>query len=623
MNASAGPADGGCSCEAQNLYVAADGDDAHPGTEAEPFATLQCAQQAVRRKITEGLTGDVSVTIRGGVYRIDRALLFDLADSGTDQYSVTYAAYPGDKPVISGGRAITGWQVHDDGTWSVTLPDLASGRWRFRELVVDGRRAQRARYPVAGYLRVAEAGADKRTSFTFEPGDVPQPPEVSDVDQVELVFLHDWSISRVAVQSMDHDTRVITVANTIGAAAPFFAIDGFEPHARYYLENSIAFLTEPGTWQLNEQTGSLTYRPRDGQSPDQTEIIAPFAEQLLVVRGDLDSGAPVKNLHFRGLHFQHCAWPTPANGYAAGQAGFHEKRDGSPDSVLRDALPAAVLFELAEDCSFEAGSIEHVGGSGIWLGRTCRRCTIESCAIRDVAGNGVMIGEDRSRYVQAGPWWQHAQQQVASGNVVANNLIEHCGELYFGCVGVWIGIAENTHVAHNEIRDLPYTGVSVGWMWNPTPTPCEGNVVEYNHIHHVMQKLSDGGGIYTLGLQPGTILRGNLIHDIPINAGRAESNGMFLDEGTTDLVIENNVIYNVARSPLRFHKATINLVRNNRFAMPRDVPMVRYNATDPADVKLENNAMLKTDGDRLTPAAEAKALAGAANAGLEPGRGTF
>jgi hypothetical protein len=113
-------------------------------------------------------------------------------------------------------------------------------------------------------------------------------------------------------------------------------------------------------------------------------------------------------------------------------------------------------------------------------------------------------------------------------------------------------LARDTRIANNEIANHPYTGVSVGWMWNPTATPAGGNIVSQNHIHHVMQVLSDGGGIYTLGRQPGTRLVENVIHDVPLNVGRAEPNGMFLDEGSDQIEIVGNVIYGTDRSPLRY-----------------------------------------------------------------------
>jgi hypothetical protein len=198
-----------------------------------------------------------------------------------------------------------------------------------------------------------------------------------------------------------------------------------------------------------------------------------------------------------------------------------------------------------------------------------------------VAGNGVMLGEPSAREAETGN---------SGGNTVRNCTIERCGAVYYGAVGIWVGLSGNNNVVRNEVRDLPYTGISVGWMWNPTPTPCAGNEVKDNHIHHVMQILSDGGGIYTLGRQPGTKLIGNWIHDVPANAGRAESNGMFLDEGSTDLLIENNLIHDVARSPLRFHKAGVNLVKANVLVGGKGSPAVRYNTTPEANIKLEGNS---------------------------------
>lgn len=151
------------------------------------------------------------------------------------------------------------------------------------------------------------------------------------------------------------------------------------------------------------------------------------------------------------------------------------------------------------------------------------------------------------------------------------------------------GIVANTRIANNEVREMPYTGVSLGWRWDPKPTPCRANAVERNHIHHVMQLLSDGGGIYTLGLQPGSFLRENWIHDIPRNAGRAESNGMFLDQGTMDFTIEKNVIHGLPRAPLRFHMAITNTVRDNVLACVGRAPMIRYNRTKPEDIRKERN----------------------------------
>ncbi|HKL34452.1 MAG TPA: right-handed parallel beta-helix repeat-containing protein, partial [Tangfeifania sp.] len=173
-----------------------------------------------------------------------------------------------------------------------------------------------------------------------------------------------------------------------------------------------------------------------------------------------------------------------------------------------------------------------------------------------------------------------------------------CGTQFFGAVGIWCGLTAETTIRNNEIYDLPYTGVSVGWMWSPQPTPCRDNKIGGNHIHHIMNILSDGGGIYMLGLQPGSKLVNNRIHDVKINAGRAESNGMFLDEGTTDVVVAKNLIYNIAKSPLRFHRATTNLVKNNYLFCTDDNPPIRYNNTDEKDIKkVKNKVYHQNDED--------------------------
>ena len=139
-------------------------------------------------------------------------------------------------------------------------------------------------------------------------------------------------------------------------------------------------------------------------------------------------------------------------------------------------------------------------------------------------------------------------------------------------------------------------------MWTPEPTPCRENTIHANHIHKVLTILSDGGGIYSLGLQPGSSITGNLIHDVRVNAGRAESNGMFLDEGTRELLIENNLIYQIARSPLRFHKAYHpNWVRKNVLVCSEDIPAIRYNSTKESAILKTDNLILQqsTEADRI------------------------
>ncbi len=556
-----------------------------------PFATLERARRAVRQLKAASTKKDVSVAIRGGTYRLDGPVVFGPEDGGTKDHSVTYAAWPGETPVFTGGRRITGWKS-DGKLWTVELPQVKAGRWHFCELFVNGRRCRRARSPNQGFFRVVSAGPDNRTSFTFRPGELAR---YENLGEAEIVFLHDWCISRVGIHSVDEAGRTVTLADPIGASLDFFAITGFEPHPRYFVENARELLDEPGEWYLDRKSGLLSYWAREGEGAA-ADIVTPAAQRLLQVRGDPAGGRPVENLRFVGLSFEHCAWPRPAHGYAAGQAGFHEVRSDGQRQAMRARMPAAVEFAAARNCGFEEGRIAHVGGVGISLRGGCEGCRVVGNEIADVAGNGVMVGEPGQ-----------APEDLASGNLIASNYVHHCGAEFHGCVGIWAGITAGTAVRHNEIAHLPYTGVSVGWQWDPRPTPCGANIIEANHIHHVMELLSDGGGIYTLGRQAGTVLRGNLIHDIPPNAGRAESNGMFIDEGSSLILIEDNVIHAVARSSIRFHKAEKNTLRRNTLAVAPGQRPFTFNACREDSMSFEGNRVAEAKGFAAPEPAELKA----------------
>jgi len=585
---------------AKQVHVAPTGDDGAAGSAAAPLATPAAALERSARLAERFPGAAVEIVLHAGVYRIAEPLEIRRRHVPA-QGSLTLRPADGEKAVISGGRQIRAWKVAEDGTWSATLPEAARSKpanqaWSFRELFVNGQRRPRARHPNEGYLRVEKPFADKRSGFTVREGDLPE----SWTAGGELVFLHDWSTSRIPVESVDHDARRLATAFPIGPSADHYRIDHFEAHPRYFVENRPAFFDAPGEWWLDDETGVLRYFPLPKETPENTTVVAPRAAALAIVAGDEDE--PIRNVHFLGVHFEHCAWPLPRGGYAAGQATAHERRDGSPRHASRTFIPAAVRFERAEECSFTRGRIAHIGGTAIEFGSRSHRCRLEDCVIEDVSGNGVNLGEDTSRLVDGRRWWQTAPDQAASHHVVAHNRITRCGRQFFGAVAVWVGIARHMKIAHNEIDNHPYTGVSLGWMWNPTPTPAGGNVVAGNHIHHVLKTLSDGGGIYTLGRQEGTRLVENVISDISRNAGRAESNGMFLDQGSDRIIVADNVIFNVARSPLRFHQAEEITVRENLLVVPTaEAPPLRYNRTDPATIQqIDNRVVPRSEFDPQT-----------------------
>jgi hypothetical protein len=394
-------------------------------------------------------------------------------------------------------------------------------------------------------------------------------PAVSDVPNTELLFLHDWSVSRVGVKSLDTATRTLTTTHPIGPPNPHYEMDHFEKNPRYALEGASEFLDHAGEWHFDRNKRVLTYLPLAGETPESVECTVPEKAQAMTIRGRPDK--VIGKLRLEGLTFSHAHWQPTERGYAAGQATAHD----SPPDGMRKFVGASVEVDFCQDLTLTKCLFRNSDGGGLWLREGCDGVAVTNCRFDQLGGNGIMIGESGN------------PSHLTRGVSVADSLIENCGTRYLGAVGLWIGIAADCKVVGNEIRNLPYTGVSVGWRWNPDESPCRGHLIERNRIHHIMRILSDGAGIYTLGEQPGTILRGNHIHHVSINAGRAESNGIFMDEGSTDILVEGNHIHDIARSPIRFHRAGKNTLRGNKLVSAEGVPPLRFIRTAESDILVE------------------------------------
>jgi hypothetical protein len=521
-----------------DFYVATDGCDDGPGTAQRPFGSIARAQEALREKIAAGLTGDLTVCIRGGTYFLPEPLVFTAEDSGTEQHAVTYAAWGDEVPILSGGRRITGWKQGPDGVWEVVLPPVRDGEWFFRELFVDGRRAVRARTPnqdaeeYCWRLTDAEISKDlSRHTLTVAPGKLRQ---WSHLNDVEAVVLKNWATLHKRVASVDPASGKVVLQ---GPHVKYFGGNRPRKGGGCFFENAPEMLDRPGEWYLDRRAGLLSYRPLEGQDIARAEAIAPAIGHVLEVAGSEDR--PVRNLHFRGLAVMHNHVPLPPEGHHGRQAAFRYGADG-----VTGWLPRIVRWKHAQGCSFVRGRIAHSGGSGIGLAEGCSGNRIEGNAVFDTAGNGIDVG---------GP---NDARRVPRDNRIANNYVYHCGAVYYGACAIWAGFAQRTTIEHNLVCDHPYTGISIGWQWNDRPTVARDYLVRYNHVYDVMKQVCDGGAIYSLGFQPGTVLSRNHLHDVHRSryAIAAPNNGIFLDQGSKGFLIRENAIYRTAGRPVRHNQ---------------------------------------------------------------------
>ena len=285
---------------AADFYVSPTGQDTNLGSLEKPFATISRARDEVRKLVATGLKANIVVWIHGGIYELHEPLVFDPRDSGTDEYSVTYAVVPGETALISGGKRITEWKTEANGLWTTEIPEALSHGGSIRHLFVNGRRAIRARKPNADakepFLRILDAKLDdtlQTWEIKFAPGDLANWKNPS---EMELIVLTEWDMFRKRIQKIDSTRGVLTLLppHIKPHRSEYFPSAG----KACYLENARAFLDEPGEWFWNRSGGELTYWPRLGETVDTVEAWVSRLTNLVTVHGG--TSRLVRNLHFNG-----------------------------------------------------------------------------------------------------------------------------------------------------------------------------------------------------------------------------------------------------------------------------------------------------------------------------------
>ncbi|HUT95380.1 MAG TPA: right-handed parallel beta-helix repeat-containing protein [Thermoguttaceae bacterium] len=566
------------------FYVSPGGNDQWSGKLPEPnadrtdgpFASIDRAHQAVRELRRAG-GAPVPITVRiGGVHRLKGPIVITPEESGTAECPTTYTAYPGEKPVFSGGRVIASWQKDDGPLWRAELPQVKAGEWYFRQLFVDGRRATRARAPNDGYFRVTglvdeppgvawNVGVDK---FRFQKGDI-RPWE--DLGNVEVVVFHSWNTSRVRIASVDEKEGVVTFTGPT-----IFRPLAWDPDQRYYVENARELLDEPGEWYLDGPSGTLLYWPLPGEDLTRAEVVAPVLSELVRFEGSADEGRFVDHVHLTGLSLEHADWTLGPKGY------------GDPQAAV--TIPAAVMADGARHCRLQRCEVARVGGYGIWFRRGCKDNRIVENHVHDLGAGGVRIGE---------PKMAATDVAESSRNLISSNYLHDGGHVYPAGVGFWLAQSSDNTISHNEIHSFNYSGMSIGWNWNDAPTRTLRNTIEYNHVHHVVRGiLSDAGGIYTLGTQTGTVIRNNVFHDVWPYMGRpAMAWGIYFDAGSNGLVAENNVVYHTLTGGIMNTGTPGKVIRNNIFAQSAQHAAWRYTWQKEPSSVCERNIFYLTQGE--------------------------
>lgn len=555
------------SCQPGNvtIFVSPDGDNLNPGTKKLPVQTIPQAQQLIREKKAAFPGSDIQVLFREGVYALEKPIIVTSDEGGGDEYSVSYSAFDDESVVISGGKEIHNWIV-ENGIWKSSVADVKD----IQQLYINGQRATRARIPnldedqkrwyLDSVRTVSKQNENGFLQVDLWIRDNKALQEFSNLSDFEIIIFKDWATFRKQVTAYDAQTGRIMLS------PPFAIFDGnynglLAPYVNRftcYLEGHPDFIDQPGEWAYDKNEGVLYYKPFPGQQPDETEVIIPVFDQLIHIAGDQDQR--IQNVHFGGITFGYAAYVLPEYGHDGRQACFFYNQ-GTGLSLHEALIEEAILVEWASDCSFTDCKVTHTGANGLYVTNGSRNIQIDGMILEDIGGNSVMIGT---------PYDPGSDNPALVQRVTfTNGRVNHGGRHYQSAVGIWLGFGTDMAVSNNEVFDHPYTGISVGWQWNPVLSSSRDNTISGNHIYDVMKMLGDGGGIYTLGFQPGSVIRDNRIHDIlrsELNHA-SPNNGMFIDEGSKGYLVENNLIYRVAHTCIRGHRASGVQLNNNTFVI--------------------------------------------------------
>lgn len=563
----------GITAQAADIYVAPNGSDANPGTKEKPMATVAMALRQARemRRLNDpAVANGVHIIVENGVYALSEPLFVRPEDSGTPTSPTVIEAAPGARPVLSGGLQVKGWRKATENipglpaaargkVWVANAPVEAGRLTDFRQLWINDQKAVRARDRNADSMNRILSW-DHQTEQCWIPK-----PKAAGWDKAAgmEMYIHQWwaiAILRIKSVTVKGDSALLSFyqpESRIQSEHPWPApwISQKTGNSAFYLTNAIQFLDEPGEWYLDVQKQRIIYWPRNNENLPTAQVVVPYLQTIARIEGTIDNA--VAHVYFKGIGFKHTTWLRPSQaGHVPLQAGmflldaYKLKIPGTPDKKGLEnqawigRQPGGVELQFVNNTGFERCHFSQMAATGLDYIKGTLHDTIIGCTFRDIAGTAIQAGYFSDPAFETHlPYNPADERELCRKLTISNSYITNCANEDWGCVGISAGYVQGINIVHNELSDLPYSGICVGWGWTKTINAMRNNRIHANLVHHYAKHMYDVGGLYTLSAQPGSVISENYVHTI-LKAPYAHDPNhffyMYLDEGSAYLTLKDN-----------------------------------------------------------------------------------
>ena len=555
---------------AGEIWISPKGSDFNDGTCQSPKATLTSAlRQAREWRRTEDnrIQGGITIYMEGGTYAFYEPVFIRPEDSGTKESPTIIRSVGDEKVILSGGISINGWKKQGK-VWVADVPVFNGRPLDFRQLWVNGKKAVRAR-------DVEDFEKMNRICSVDEKNEILYVPAVSirrlidnkgnlKAKYAEMVLHQMWCVANLRIRSVEvqGDSAAIRFHQPESRIQfehpwprPMVTTDGH--NSAFYLTNARELQDVPGEWYHDIDARKIYYYPREGEKMQEAEVIVPAVETLVRVEGTVDR--PVCHIRFEKITFSYTTWMRPSEkGHVPLQAGMYLTDGYRIDPKMqRNYLnhpldnqgwlgrpAAAVRVVAARQIDFERCRFEHLGSTGLDYEEAVQGGVVRGCLFRDIAGNGLLVGSfSPAAHETHLPYDPADRREVCTQQQINNCYFTEIGNEDWGCLAIAAGYVGDVNIEHNEISEVPYSGISLGWGWTQTVNCMRNNRVHANLIHHYAKHMYDVAGIYTLGSQPKSYVTENCVHSIYKPGYVHDPNHWFYlytDEGSSFITVRDN-----------------------------------------------------------------------------------